>query len=284
MKNVFLIVLLLNPPLGGWGACTLCNPPAPLIAITPSAADNSYQSYLTRANFYHFLKYNHSFRASNAEFNDWYNDMTSNSNLGYIETAQERLYNSNFSGARELLDGLIADNDIEGNDINYYNLYANYLEALTENTRYTEDDSLALLYMTYMCPIEYGSSIYKARALYSDIYSVFIRYDDCNVGEMGGRMLAELQNQNPNTKLADRWRIDLFPNPAQNKITLKSKNEKEDLQVEIIDVMGRELVNTRVKIKDYTTDMDVDLLNGVYFIRFTNTEGKINVKKLTIAK
>ncbi|MBX3165658.1 MAG: T9SS type A sorting domain-containing protein [Bacteroidetes bacterium] len=78
--------------------------------------------------------------------------------------------------------------------------------------------------------------------------------------------------------------IELYPNPAQNEITIKSNHESEDLLVEITDVMSRKLVNTRVKIKDYTTDMEVDLLNGVYFIRFTNTEGKISVKKLTIAK
>ncbi|MBX3163411.1 MAG: T9SS type A sorting domain-containing protein [Bacteroidetes bacterium] len=65
---------------------------------------------------------------------------------------------------------------------------------------------------------------------------------------------------------------------------MKSKNETEDLQVEITDVWGRKVVNKRVKLKDYTTDMEIDLINGVYFVRFTNSENKINVKKLTIAK
>ncbi|MBX3165663.1 MAG: T9SS type A sorting domain-containing protein [Bacteroidetes bacterium] len=282
MKNAFLILLLLNSPFGGWGACNLCNPPAPLIPAAPAAADNSYQNYLTRANFYHFLKYNHSFRASNAEFNDWYNDMTNNSNLGYIETAQERLYNGNFAGARELLDGLTADNDIEGNDINYYNLYANYLEALTENTRYTEDDSLALLHMTYMCPIEYGSSIYKARALYSDIYSVFIRYDDCNVGEMGGRFAAntpqpEILNQ------SEIWNVELYPNPAQNKITIRSSNESEELHIAIQDLTGRIIYNATIKTKSFVGNMELNLLNGAYLITINNNHESIT-KKLLIAK
>ncbi|MBX3165660.1 MAG: T9SS type A sorting domain-containing protein [Bacteroidetes bacterium] len=271
MKNFILIVLVLCC-VGGKAQCDVFS----LYSQAP-------KGYARDESLYHDLRYNKIIREK--YYNDWYNNMTATTNLGRLENVLETLLNGNYKTARKILNGIAAANKVEENSIKFYNLYANYFQTVKEGTRYSPNDSLTLLNMAHLCFNEYGTNIYRARELYNSLYKTVVKYEDCKCfGEGTGLTTPNTNTKTSNSKLKDRWRIDLFPNPAQNKITLKSKNETEDLQVEITDVMGRKLVNTRVKIKDYTTDMDVDLLNGVYFIRFTNTEGKINVKKLTIAK
>ncbi|MBX3163414.1 MAG: T9SS type A sorting domain-containing protein [Bacteroidetes bacterium] len=204
-------------------------------------------------------------------------------NLGQLALAQEKLYTGHYTEARSILAALSTENYIEANDINYYNLYADYLQILTdEDATFTPDDSLALTNMANLCPIEYGASIYKARALFNSIYNLVLAYQDCNVsGEEARFATAQSEISNQST---EHWSIEMFPNPAQNEVTLRSNNENEDLKIVITDVLNRKLLDKRVKINAFVTSMELNLINGAYVVTITNKQNKTIAKKLLIAK
>jgi endoglucanase len=68
----------------------------------------------------------------------------------------------------------------------------------------------------------------------------------------------------------------LYPNPAQNAITISSKLE-EDLAVKIYDMNGRELINTSLQGKQ--NSIDVNQLNlGVYLMKISGADKTETIK------
>lgn len=80
--------------------------------------------------------------------------------------------------------------------------------------------------------------------------------------------------------------ISIYPNPSNESSTIfYHLNEKMDIKIEIIDVLGKkvqEITNNNQGQGDYSiivSKQDLNLKNGVYFIRFTANDGNI-IKKL----
>ncbi len=78
--------------------------------------------------------------------------------------------------------------------------------------------------------------------------------------------------------------ISIYPNPANNFVTLVSKNPTEYLTIKVTDVNGRILVNKKVQTSNYKANLDLDLYNGIYFVTIIDSANDKQTKKLVIAK
>lgn len=83
---------------------------------------------------------------------------------------------------------------------------------------------------------------------------------------------------------AKAWDCTLFPNPANNFVTLVSRIAGDNLSIIICDVNGRELFNRNIQTINYTANLDLNLNNGIYFITIINSRNERIIKKLVIAK
>ena len=133
-----------------------------------------------------------------------------------------------------------------------------------------------------MCPGTNGACIYQARALYNTIFGQEVNYEGC--GEASGNRAANNSNIENINRTENVLEVGLFPNPASNKLTIITKNEKETLNIEIRDVSGRIVLLKDSQTKNQRTDLELDLINGIYFVTLTDSENRINHEKLLIAK
>lgn len=72
--------------------------------------------------------------------------------------------------------------------------------------------------------------------------------------------------------------IELFPNPAQNKLFVK--NIEEDIQLSIIDLQGRTMVKQYLKAYNNGTIDLSDLSSGMYLVRMISENGERTTKLL----
>ncbi|MBX3163410.1 MAG: T9SS type A sorting domain-containing protein [Bacteroidetes bacterium] len=79
-------------------------------------------------------------------------------------------------------------------------------------------------------------------------------------------------------------KLEVYPNPANDLIKVESSIPNEELDILIIDVTGRTVLNKKAEIKNYTSDVELNLSNGVYILKITNKQQKTISKKLIIAK
>ena len=82
-------------------------------------------------------------------------------------------------------------------------------------------------------------------------------------------------------KLTKENKISIFPNPAKEKITIKT-NFKEHYHVNIYSFSGK-LVSSHKEImsKKYTINTS-ELNSGIYFIQVISQKGKIFTKKIIV--
>lgn len=78
--------------------------------------------------------------------------------------------------------------------------------------------------------------------------------------------------------------IKFYPNPAQNKITIKSNKEREELSLSIVDLTGRVIIEQNVIIQNYSADMDLHIADGAYMINIRGNKRRTTIKKLLIAR
>jgi hypothetical protein len=78
--------------------------------------------------------------------------------------------------------------------------------------------------------------------------------------------------------------VQIFPNPAQSQITLRSSISNELLHFEIFDLTGRIVKYGIVAIQDYTSTIVLDQPEGSYIITFKNMKNEKFTTKLLLAR
>lgn len=233
---------------------------------------------------FRFIQNNDSLRINTPEFNDMY-DSLSGTNIDLLTQVESNLYAGNITTAMNTNASISPANDIEANYKSFYNLYAHYVSGSFNST-----DSSNLYSLAQLCPGINGACVFQARALYASIYEGAGDYnDECTVA--GARKMNTTGNSANKNSYANSiidphkiWTVDLFPNPANNKITVVSKEESEQLIIEIRDLNNKVLFSKTVLTTDFIANLDLTLINGIYFINISNTKGESTFKKLLIAK
>jgi len=99
-------------------------------------------------------------------------------------------------------------------------------------------------------------------------------------------LLNQLITNEKETKTKFRYKNEyyLVPNPANTFVSIISNNESENLYVTITDVNGKILKALNTKSVAYNSKIDLNLLEGIYFVNVLNEQGEKTVKKLVVAK
>jgi hypothetical protein len=221
------------------------------------------------------------FRDNDADLLNFYNDL-SGSNIDKFLQVEENIYYGFYDEAASILAEIDVsdDNILETNYKTFYTLYLSYLN-LSAGEMYHADDGSSLHTLAELCPGTNGPVIYQAIALYNSIYGELIS-PDCNESE--GRM-ANNSSQNEKNEISNKiWELYVFPNPASTKLNFTSNIENETLLLSILDLSGRIVFSGTVKTKDFIGKLDIDLINGAYFISIENSHNEKITKKLLIAK
>jgi len=187
--------------------------------------------------------------------------------------------------------------NIENNNKIFYNIYNNYLQ----NGNLNAADRLALFILAHQCPFTDGPIVYQARTLHSIITEEVQPYNDLgcedrgfsrsssdssanaiNASDFESLLLAnEKTTQN---KFKRRAQYDIYPNPASDLFSIISNVKTEKLDVKVVDVSGKTLMKKSVITSNYSHEMQVNLINGIYFVYLINSNGEKIVKKLIISK
>ncbi|MBX3165664.1 MAG: T9SS type A sorting domain-containing protein [Bacteroidetes bacterium] len=79
--------------------------------------------------------------------------------------------------------------------------------------------------------------------------------------------------------------LKVYPNPANGMLNVESKILNGEVEMKIIDVLGKAIMNEKLKMKNGKTEIDVSgLPNGVYMIFFVDEKTRSVTKKLIINK
>ena len=80
----------------------------------------------------------------------------------------------------------------------------------------------------------------------------------------------------------NNWVIDLYPNPAGNTLTVQSSSTNEDMSICIFDITGREVLSKQLRMENQSATVELNLANGSYTVKMTNTQGQTVAKKLVV--
>lgn len=237
--------------------------------------------YMRNMALYNFLHFNDSLRAVDDGGPMFYDGMAGSS-IDLFMQVEQKIYESATGEVRDLLSLITATNDVETNYVTFYHLYADYIDVRDLGEPYDATDSSGLYDLAQLCPPLDGACINQARALYNYIYNTDLNYPPCY--EEG---LSRLANNSAETTINEakmkQRDVQLFPNPAGNWVTVVSTKETEMLTILVSDVSGREVLRKEVKTSAFIANLDLGLINGIYFVTIIHDD-KSTTKKLLIAK
>lgn len=237
--------------------------------------------YIAKTATNRFLALNDSVLGSHSDYSD-FADVQSVSSVGKFVQLENLIHDGNIGIATTSLSGIDGSgfNTVENNYKLFYSLYLNFL-SLDQEENFSITDSSALYSLTQLCPATDSACVTQARALYSVIYCVNVDYQDCEVGSS-----AKIAHNNnaQDILVAKSSEIELFPNPAQNEITIVSKEQMEEIEISIRDVAGRVLLFNKLKTNEFSCHINLHLVNGIYFVSIRNSKNEKVNKKLVISK
>lgn len=228
-----------------------------------------------------------------------FNTVNTASTLGTFKSVETNLTQGNTNLAASILAVLNPNSNIENNNKIFYNIYNNYLQ----NSNLNVSDRLALFILAHQCPFTDGPIVYQARALHSIVTEEVKPYNDLGCEDRGysrspsdssanGVSASDVEVEsllasNEKKTQATFKRIsmyDIYPNPANDYFSIISNVRSEKLELKITDVSGKLLVKKSIITSNYSAELPVDLINGIYFVNLINEQGQRTTKKLVISK
>lgn len=286
-------------PSGGGGGCTSCNP-AVVAALSDIAGDNVTYSVnieetkeINKNQVFDEIIREPNLAQANVVLSEFYADNLLGSR-GKYKAIEEDLGTGDFTGADATLNGFTPLTNIENNYKQYYELERIFTDVQTLTV--SELNTLRLI--AYQCPFLDGSVVYKARVLYNLITASEVQYHDVDCIKDGysysrtsvSSASDELESQlkSREQEMAERFKnavtYHLFPNPAQDKVTIVGSVKDQTLITTITDVNGKQLSRHKVNMEGYQFNMNLSLKNGIYFVTLEDQSGLRTIKKLIIAK
>jgi len=155
-------------------------------------------------------------------------------------------------------------------------VYLSYLGR--EATHLTTSEQQALQAIAVQCPLAGGSAVFKARILLALESGVLPDYDDASACHNGGGAGAPAAGEDPGYHI-----IQLYPNPAKNRVTLDWNVPIElDGQLEIYDALGKHLSTIILKEGSSMYSLSLNGMSpGLYFIK-ARMDDKEKVLRLVI--
>lgn len=211
--------------------------------------------------------------------------------LGNLRGIEEDLAAGNFIDAATGIANFDPQSNIQYAYKTFFQLYLAY----RTNGNLSEEENTALLLLANQCPFSDGPAVFKARALYDFInFSNEVYYDeDCPEKGYSGRAghndesaLNVLLAVNESKKISKKINADfiLFPNPANDKVFIRSRVANGNITVVVSDVLGRVFITKGISLNSTLSTIDLDLPNGVYFITLYGENKVAQTRKIIISK
>ena len=213
--------------------------------------------------------------------------------LGKLRNVEETLASGDFNSAASDIANFDPQTNIQSAYKTFFQLYYNY----KTQTEFSEADNTQLLILANQCPFSDGPAIFKARILYSLInQNQDIYYDeDCPEKGYSGRpsltesessILNNLLALNETKKISKKINTEyiVFPNPAKDKLYIRSKISNANLRITISDMIGRVFISKNIVINEYDGFLNLDLPNGIYFVSLYDGQKISQTRKIIIAK
>ena len=75
--------------------------------------------------------------------------------------------------------------------------------------------------------------------------------------------------------------INIYPNPANEIINIKT-DKKDNYRVELVNILGKEVLNKNIQNSDFTTVNTSNFNPGIYFARIYSNNKLIESRKITV--
>ncbi len=225
-------------------------------------------------NVYRHLKNDATLLASSSILQNFYTTELNTNNEAYFAIEKD-LAEQQIAPAASALAGVANQDDLDAN----HSVYDACLLHYSDTTQtFTPTDSAALTNLCAKCPYTEGFVVFRARALYNEIFHVIENFtDEC--GSNNSRLAGKTNDENTEQLL----KVELYPNPNNGLFTIEMDVETDDLQIKVLDVAGKEIFNGDLKIANYNNTMRLDLKNGIYFVEIQSHSTKTKtIKKLVI--
>jgi hypothetical protein len=137
-----------------------------------------------------------------------------------------------------------------------------------------------------LCPAQYGTAVYQARALLQTLTFVGKEYiDSCYTNKLTARMGYD-EESNTSVSVAQGIQAKLYPNPNNGTFMLAyDLKQHHAAEVYIFDVTGKIIFKTNVdnleNVKQINTN---NLQTGIYFIQLVHDKSLLWTDKLVIQK
>lgn len=233
----------------------------------------SYQSensFINRLSVYQMLKRDNSL-LSNSTLSTFYTSNASTS-LGKFTQIEDSLYTGNLSYANMLLSSVVPATSVESSYIRFYQLY---IASMTGQL--SPSDSSDLYSLASSCPMLNGVIVFQARALRNSLIQGFENYEDnC---PQGSNVQKFIGRGNSGQSLL------VYPNPTTGELKLINLNCADKMVlIEITDVAGKIVATKQVQCNNGVGHFNLDLNNGVYFIKAIGADHVERSGKMIISK
>lgn len=156
----------------------------------------------------------------------------------------------------------------------------NNLVSVTGNTLMCNQSSAT--YQWVNCATNYSPISGATSQTYSPSqngnYAVIINYNSCSDTSACTNFVI-----NTIEAVTLENKLELFPNPANDFITLQLNDVFSDAQLTISDINGRTVYSSAITTKQTVINTNL-LVSGVYYIQLKTTDGNFATKKLIITK
>lgn len=159
----------------------------------------------------------------------------------------------------------------------FYTIYLHYLQYAMDSV-----DSASIPVIAQLCPLEYGSVVYKARALYTNVWNdLQVWCEGCDAAqeeEQGGGQRPTIK---PTTNDKQGQIYTLYPNPNDGNITLVQKiADTTAIVVDVSDVLGRSVFNEEVRFSNNSYKLNLDkMASGMYVTSIIDAKGRMYIFK-----
>ena len=225
------------------------------------------------------LKADQTLTQNSTVLQSFYNNELSTNNEAYA-TIEEQIAQEQLTQASNALAAVSNQDDVDNNHHIYNTCMLHYKDSTQV---FTATDSTNLVNLCQKCPYTDGFVVFRARALYNLVFKTVEAFvDNCENSSLN-RLAMPTSNEDKDA--FDILKVELYPNPANNKFTIVTDEAEATLNILISDVQGKKLQETTVNVENYEVSVPVNLPNGIYIVSIrNNTNYKTSIKKLVIQK
>lgn len=226
--------------------------------------------FIDKNRIFRLLKSDESYKQNSAILDAFYNNNTSSVMETFFDIEMD-LLNGDKSNAQSKIQALNSSG-IEGNYKIFYSILVNKGDSLNTS------DSLSLITLANSCPYIEGGVVYQARALYNQLFNVYLNYED-NCPKLNS---SRLINEYKYTKITFTSKI--YPNPNNGEFIVELDKVLKDQLIEILilDVSGKVVFSK--SSNESLIRLKIDLKDGVYLMKVKMQDGTNAMHKLVITK